>query len=70
MERTTSNVEQELRAATDVVAPTAVRSASTTGLTDRSAGAGSVVLLLPCGVLVAVTAVVWWRTRRTGPALT
>lgn len=43
-----------------------------TGLTDRSTGAGSVVLLLPCGVLLAVTAVVWWRTRRhrTGADLT
>jgi uncharacterized protein len=37
---------------------------------DRSAGAGSVVTLIPCVLLVAVTAVVWSRTRRTGPALT
>ena len=37
---------------------------------DRSAGAGSVVMLLPCGILVAITAVVCRRTRRAGPART
>ncbi|MFE9243059.1 CPBP family intramembrane glutamic endopeptidase [Nocardiopsis sp. NPDC006938] len=37
---------------------------------DRSAGAGSVAMLVPCALLVAITAVVWFRTRRTGPALT
>lgn len=40
------------------------------GLTDRSSGVGSVALLVPCVLLAAITAVVWWRTRRTGPALT
>ena len=37
---------------------------------DRSVGTGSAIMLVPCVLLVAVTAVVWWRTRRTGPALT
>ncbi|CAL9569374.1 hypothetical protein SUDANB121_04827 [Nocardiopsis dassonvillei] len=37
---------------------------------DRSAGVGSAIMLVPCGLLIAVTAVVWLRTRRTGPALT
>lgn len=37
---------------------------------DRSVGAGSAVMLLPCVLLIAITAVVWMRTRRTGPALT
>ncbi|WP_405145922.1 CPBP family intramembrane metalloprotease [Sphaerisporangium sp. NBC_01403] len=37
---------------------------------DRSAGAGSIVMLIPCVLLVAITAVIWARTRRTGPPLT
>ncbi|MER6943804.1 CPBP family intramembrane glutamic endopeptidase [Nonomuraea sp. NPDC000554] len=37
---------------------------------DRSAGVGSIVMLIPCVLLVAITAVIWARTRRTGPALT
>ncbi|MFE1170592.1 CPBP family intramembrane glutamic endopeptidase [Nocardiopsis sp. NPDC058789] len=37
---------------------------------DRSSGAGSAVMLVPCVLLVAITAVVWFRTRRTGPELT
>ncbi|WP_433555910.1 lysostaphin resistance A-like protein [Pseudonocardia xinjiangensis] len=37
---------------------------------DRSAGAGSIVMLIPCVLLIAVTAVVWARARLTGPALT
>ncbi|MDE3721955.1 type II CAAX endopeptidase family protein [Nocardiopsis sp. N85] len=37
---------------------------------DRSAGVGSAVMLVPCALLIAVTVVVWLRTRRTGPALT
>ena len=37
---------------------------------ERSAGAGSPVMLVPCVLLVAITIVVWRRTRRTGPALT
>ncbi|WP_444962138.1 lysostaphin resistance A-like protein [Nocardiopsis sp. M1B1] len=37
---------------------------------DRSMGAGSPVMLVPCVLLVAVTAVVWLRTRRTGPEAT
>lgn len=37
---------------------------------DRSVGAGSPVLLLPCVLLLAFTAVLWRRTRRTGPPLT
>ncbi|QUH02894.1 CPBP family intramembrane metalloprotease [Saccharopolyspora erythraea] len=39
-------------------------------LLDRSAGAGSPALLIPCLTLVSITAVVWLRTRTTGPALT
>ncbi|WP_232666280.1 CPBP family intramembrane glutamic endopeptidase [Pseudonocardia sp. TRM90224] len=37
---------------------------------DRSAGVGSAIMLVPCALLIAVTVVVWLRTRRTGPALT
>ncbi|WP_066368321.1 CPBP family intramembrane glutamic endopeptidase [Herbidospora mongoliensis] len=37
---------------------------------DRSAGVGSMIFLIPCALLVAVTAVIWMGTRRTGPALT
>lgn len=37
---------------------------------DRSVGAGSPIMLVPCVLLLVITAVVWWRTRRTGPALT
>ncbi|MFL1380313.1 CPBP family intramembrane glutamic endopeptidase [Nocardiopsis protaetiae] len=37
---------------------------------DRSVGAGSALMLVPCAMLVALTAVVWWTTRRTGPPLT
>lgn len=36
----------------------------------RSAGAGSAVLLVPTLTLVVITAVVWWATRRSGPART
>lgn len=39
-------------------------------LQDRSAGVGTPYLLVPTLTLVAITAVVWWLTRRTGPALT
>ncbi|MEU8379205.1 CPBP family intramembrane glutamic endopeptidase [Streptosporangium sp. NPDC048865] len=37
---------------------------------ERSAGNGSIIMLLPCALLIAITAVVWARTRRTGPPLT
>ncbi|USY19994.1 CPBP family intramembrane metalloprotease [Nocardiopsis exhalans] len=37
---------------------------------DRSAGVGSPVMLLPCVLLIAITAVVWFRTRHTGPPRT
>lgn len=37
---------------------------------DRSVGMGSAIMLVPCALLIAVTAVVWAATRRTGPALT
>jgi membrane protease YdiL (CAAX protease family) len=39
-------------------------------LTDRSTGAGSVVYLIPVVLLAIITAVVWYRTRHDGPALT
>lgn len=41
-----------------------------TVLQDRSAGVGSPYQLVPTLTVVVITAVVWWRTRRTGPALT
>ncbi|MBR8745357.1 CPBP family intramembrane glutamic endopeptidase [Nocardiopsis sp. MG754419] len=37
---------------------------------ERTVGAGSAVMLLPCVLLVGITAVVWFRTRDTGPATT
>ncbi|MBQ1081397.1 CPBP family intramembrane glutamic endopeptidase [Nocardiopsis sp. B62] len=39
-------------------------------VTDRSAGAGSPVLLVPTLTVAVIAAVVWWRSHRTGPALT
>ncbi|WP_152365177.1 CPBP family intramembrane glutamic endopeptidase [Microlunatus speluncae] len=39
-------------------------------LLDRSAGAGSPIQLIPTLVVIIFTAIVWWATRRTGPALT
>lgn len=39
-------------------------------LADRSAGAGSAVQLVPTIAVIAITAIVWWWTRGTGPALT
>ncbi|GAB6930787.1 CPBP family intramembrane metalloprotease [Paenibacillus sp. JCM 10914] len=37
---------------------------------DRSAGMGSAIMLLPCVLVVLITAIVWFGTRRTGPELT
>lgn len=37
---------------------------------DRSAGVGSVAYLIPVVLLAAITAVIWYRTRRTGAPLT
>ncbi|WP_017590616.1 CPBP family intramembrane glutamic endopeptidase [Nocardiopsis ganjiahuensis] len=37
---------------------------------DRSAGVGSPVMLLPCVILVVITAVVWFRTRHSEPPRT
>jgi membrane protease YdiL (CAAX protease family) len=39
-------------------------------IADRSAGTGSPVLLVPSATVAVIAAVVWLRTRRTGPALT
>ncbi|PSK98796.1 membrane protease YdiL (CAAX protease family) [Murinocardiopsis flavida] len=39
-------------------------------ISDRSAGTGSPVLLVPTVTVAAIAAVVWLRTRKTGPALT
>jgi membrane protease YdiL (CAAX protease family) len=39
-------------------------------LLQRSAGDTTPALLIPSALLVVITAVVWWRTRQTGPALT
>ncbi|MFI7215689.1 lysostaphin resistance A-like protein [Micromonospora maritima] len=41
-----------------------------TATQDRSAGAGTPYLLIPTLTVVAITAVVWWRTRKSGPART
>ncbi|GIE81801.1 CAAX amino protease [Actinoplanes philippinensis] len=37
---------------------------------DRSAGVGTPYQLVPTAAVVLITAVIWWRTRRTGPART
>ncbi|MFV2198543.1 CPBP family intramembrane glutamic endopeptidase [Nocardiopsis sp. LOL_012] len=37
---------------------------------DRSVGTGSPIMLVPCVLLIAATAVVWARTRGSGSALT
>jgi membrane protease YdiL (CAAX protease family) len=39
-------------------------------LADRSAGAGSPTQLIPALAVIVVTAIIWWCTRTTGPALT
>lgn len=38
-----------------------------TAANDRSDGAGSAIMLLPCALHLVITAWVWWMTRRTGP---
>jgi membrane protease YdiL (CAAX protease family) len=38
--------------------------------TDRSAGAGSIAFVIPVVLLATITGVIWYRSRRTGPALT
>jgi membrane protease YdiL (CAAX protease family) len=38
--------------------------------TDRSSGAGSVAFVIPVVLLAIITSVIWYRTRREGPALT
>ncbi len=37
---------------------------------DRSAGVGSPYQLVPALAVIVITAIVWWCTRRTGPATT
>ncbi|MET7831362.1 CPBP family intramembrane glutamic endopeptidase [Micromonospora sediminicola] len=39
-------------------------------LQDRSAGVGTPYQLVPAFAAVVITATIWWRTRKTGPALT
>ncbi|PRX99427.1 CPBP family intramembrane glutamic endopeptidase [Allonocardiopsis opalescens] len=39
-------------------------------IADRSAGTGSPALLVPGVTVALIAAVVWWRTRGSGPALT
>ncbi|MEV7627002.1 CPBP family intramembrane glutamic endopeptidase [Actinoplanes sp. NPDC089786] len=39
-------------------------------LQDRSAGAGTPYQLVPTFTVIVITAIVWWWTRKTGPALT
>ncbi|WDZ87278.1 CPBP family intramembrane glutamic endopeptidase [Micromonospora cathayae] len=41
-----------------------------TALQDRSAGVGTPYQLVPTLAVVVITAIIWWRTRKTGPALT
>ncbi|WBC13007.1 CPBP family intramembrane metalloprotease [Micromonospora sp. WMMA1998] len=41
-----------------------------TATQDRSAGTGTPYLLVPTLTVVVITAVVWWRTRRSGPVRT
>ncbi|MFC3998395.1 CPBP family intramembrane glutamic endopeptidase [Nocardiopsis sediminis] len=49
---------------------TAIHSDIGGSIMDRSAGTGSPILLVPIITVVVIAAVVWLRTRRTGPALT
>ncbi|WP_305788399.1 CPBP family intramembrane glutamic endopeptidase [Symbioplanes lichenis] len=37
---------------------------------DRSAGVGSPYQLVPTAAVIVITGIVWWCTRRSGPALT
>ncbi|WP_405093136.1 CPBP family intramembrane metalloprotease [Micromonospora sp. NBC_01392] len=39
-------------------------------LQDRSAGVGTPYQLVPAFAVIVITAIIWWRTRKTGPALT
>lgn len=39
-------------------------------LSDRAAGAATPATLVPCAIVAAVAALVWFRTRRSGPART
>ncbi|MFC4150019.1 CPBP family intramembrane glutamic endopeptidase [Micromonospora mangrovi] len=39
-------------------------------LQDRSAGVGTPYQLVPAFTVIVITAIIWWRTRKTGPALT
>lgn len=39
-------------------------------LADRSAGTGSPTQLIPTLGVTVITAIIWWGTRKTGPALT
>jgi membrane protease YdiL (CAAX protease family) len=41
-----------------------------TATQDRSAGTGSPYLLIPTVTVIVITAVVWWSSRRSGPART
>ncbi|MFG2041900.1 CPBP family intramembrane glutamic endopeptidase [Dactylosporangium sp. NPDC048998] len=37
---------------------------------DRSSGVGSIIFLMPCVLMAIITTMIWFRTRRTGPART
>ncbi|GHJ54353.1 CAAX amino protease [Nonomuraea sp. TT08I-71] len=39
-------------------------------LQDRSAGVGTPYQLIPAATVIVITATIWWRTRKTGPAVT
>ncbi|MFY1695949.1 MULTISPECIES: CPBP family intramembrane glutamic endopeptidase [unclassified Solwaraspora] len=39
-------------------------------LQDRSAGVGTPYQLVPTVAVIVIAAIIWWRTRKTGPALT
>lgn len=39
-------------------------------LSDRSSGVGSITQLIPAAAVLVITAIVWWSTRKAGPART
>ncbi|MDG4808197.1 hypothetical protein O7634_15700 [Micromonospora sp. WMMD1120] len=41
-----------------------------TATQDRSDGVGSPYQIVPTVAIIVITAIVWWCTRRTGPART
>ncbi|MEG3632596.1 CPBP family intramembrane glutamic endopeptidase [Micromonospora palythoicola] len=50
-----------------LVLATALRVDLGTATQDRSDGVGSPYQLVPTAAIIVITAIVWWRTRKTGP---